>query len=33
MDRGDISIIRNYYIFDIDDSYMIKDKARLMYVR
>jgi|TARA_Y100000310_G_scaffold75_1_gene92 hypothetical protein len=33
MNRNDMSIIRNYYIFDIDDDYIIKDKARLMYVR
>ena len=33
MNRNDMSIARNYYIFDIDDDYIIKDKARLMYVR
>ena len=31
--RSDMSITRNYYIFDVDDDYLIKDKARLMYVR
>ena len=33
MNRSDMLISRRYFIFDIDDDYIIQNKARLMYVK
>ena len=31
MSKNEILITKNYFIFDVDDDYLIKDNARLMY--